>query len=167
MDKAQILDYALLTLGAGAVAILGAGLRYAATWIAAHTQNKVDDVVLPKLASFADLAVKTTFQAYVKPLQETGRWTPESHSAAQTMAVQELKSYLGEKGLRSVAQAAGGDVERLLIAMVDSAVHDNKRSGAIAAGIAAAADRAPRPALPAPSSGDREPPAPPAPPSTP
>ncbi len=156
MDKAQLIDYALVALGTGLVALLGAGLKYAATWIAAHTQTKVDDAILPKLAGFADLAIKSTFQAYVKPLKTSGQWTQEAHAAARQMAYQELVSYLGPKGLRAAAQAAGGDVEKLLLAMIDSAVHDNKRSGDVVSSLAAAAlERVPLPPALSSTSGDR------------
>ena len=137
MSKSELLDYALMTLGVPLIAALGYALRLGVKWLAAKTQTTVDDAVLPKLADLAMVAVKSTYQTYVKPLKDTPGWTEAAHAQAQSLALAELKSYLGAKGFKELAQAFGGDLERVLGGFIETAVHDNKRAGDAVANVAA------------------------------
>lgn len=141
MSKAEIIDYVIMTLGVPVIAALGKLVHLGIKWLTAKTSTTIDDRIGEKLGNLAMIAVKSTYQAYVKPLKDAGAWATEHHETAKNLALEEFKSYLGPKGLKELA-GQFGDVGTLLGGLVDTAVHDNKRDAALVTPAAAPAQAA-------------------------
>lgn len=126
----QFLDGLLLLLGNAALAVLTALLSAATGWIVGKIKNQRAQAVISQLDDLALTVVRSTYQAYVKPLQAANAWTPEAHAQAKQRAMEELKSYLGSRGIAELHKVVGGDLGAFLGAVVDEAVHNNKLFGA-------------------------------------
>ncbi len=127
--KWQLIDYALVAFGLPILGLLGKAAWAGVTWLVSKTKTTKDDYIAGKLKGLASLVVQSTYQAYVSPLKAAGEWTPDKHALAMASARQELRSYLGAKGLKEVKNAFGGDLEGLLRSFLEAAVYSHKQDG--------------------------------------
>lgn len=129
---AHLADAAIAMLAPVVLATISALLSAAFAFLLKKVKNQHIASVLANVDDLALTVVRSTYMAYVKPLQDAEKWTPEAHAEAKARAVAELKSYLGNKGLTEVEKLVNGNVGKFLEAIIDEAVHNNKLMGAAA-----------------------------------
>lgn len=126
----QLLDGLLMLLQNAILAVVSAALTAGVAWLVGKIKNDRLKNIVGKVDDLALLVVRSTYQAYVKPLQTAGAWTPSKHIEAKQAAIAELKSYLGPKGLVELQKVIDGDLASFLGAAVEEAVYNNKLFGA-------------------------------------
>jgi hypothetical protein len=125
-----LLDHALVLLENAVLTALGAALTAAFAYFISHAKSERAKRVLGAARDLSMTVVRQTYQAYVKPLKETGDWSEEKHGLAKQQALLALKSYLGQKGLLELGKvAAAADLDGFLGALIDEMVHNNKLLG--------------------------------------
>lgn len=103
----------LMILGPAALAVLTwAGLKLK-NYLAAKGMNEYLKGVLQRLDDAVVDAVKGVYQAYVEPLKAEGGLSDENKAKAKAKAIEYLKSFIGEKGLKELAKVLGAEGDEL------------------------------------------------------
>jgi hypothetical protein len=115
---------------------LVAALTWASVRLASYIGRKVDSErlrgVLLRLDDFVISTVKALQQAVVEAIKEAsfdGKITDEDRRRFKAAAIEQVKSYLGPKGLRELAKVLGlrpDALDGFLESRVEAAVHDVK-----------------------------------------
>jgi len=102
-------------------------------WIAVKVKALLDakitnttlNGVLSRLASTVETAVSSVYQQFVEPIKAGGTLTDDQKAQAKAMALAEIKSHLGTKGLQELEYILGWSSEQVqsnLGSHVESAV---------------------------------------------
>ncbi len=133
----DVLNSGLLLLGNALLALLAFGLKKLTDWIAAKVTNEFAAGVISRADDLAIKVVRDVYQAYIKPIKDAGdgRATPAVKETAKGKAVDMLKGYLGEKGIKEIVKLLGGDgeLDAFLSSLIENAVTDSKNAGKLAA----------------------------------
>ena len=131
----NIIFLLVIALGAPLLALLGYLGKLAFDALANKAKaSKLD--YLAKVVSRLDDAiltvVKSVHQAFVSPLKDKDNFSEEDKKMAKALALAELKSYLGEKGLREIFKALDPkdnplEQDKLLATHIEAAVVDIKK----------------------------------------
>lgn len=133
---AALNDFTLIFADALILMLVWLGKRWQCQ-IASRVQNERVRNIMIRAETLAVAIVKRTFQEYVKPAKDAGRWTPEAEKQAYAAAVAELRSHLGYHGIQELAWVVFGegappeDVtdDGILKTLIEAAVHDTKQLG--------------------------------------
>jgi ABC-type taurine transport system substrate-binding protein len=131
MDDVTLLEAA----GSAAVSILGLALAWLSTWAAKKVRLQYSAGVLGRLSATAETAVQSVWQTYVEALKTAnadGKLEAEEKARAKKLALDELKSYLGAKGLGEIVKVLGvgsGEVDKVLSSALEAAIAREKKGG--------------------------------------
>lgn len=130
----DILNHALLLFGSSVLALLTAGLALLTNWIAKKIKSEHWAAVVMKTDDVAIKVIRDVYQAYVEPLKAAnadGKLTEDEKRNAKAMAIQQIKSYLGAKGLNELASLlSAGKIDEYLSSVVENAVSNSKNAAA-------------------------------------
>ena len=73
----------------------------------AHITNATLNGVLTRLASTVETAVSSVYQQFVEPIKAGGSLTDNQKAQAKAMALAEIESHLGMKGLQELEYVLG------------------------------------------------------------
>ena len=107
-------------------------------WLGLKAKNLIDLKIknesikgmVGRLSEVAETSVKAVFQAFVDPLKKDGKFTDQDKAIAKQMALEEIKSHLGEKGLKEIMYVLGWkeeDADKNLSTTIESKVADLKK----------------------------------------
>lgn len=110
----------------GLIGIIGMRLNQ---WIAAKVKNEKMQGMLSRLNDVAIDAVKEVEQTFVSALENP---TKEDFVKARDQALATIKTHMGQRGLSEMKKVLGieneGDLEKILLNLLESRVHDLKMS---------------------------------------
>lgn len=127
----RIMEWAAPIVAAVVVWALGMLAR----WLAGRTRNEALLALIAQVQDAVGGAVRETQQTFVAALKEArsdGKLTDEEKKQALDAALATAKKVLGEKGLAALRSATGAsaeEVDKLLKARIEAAVHDLRRPG--------------------------------------
>lgn len=99
---------------------------------AGDTAKAAAQAIADRVQAFKDnsmRAVKEVDISFVQPLKDKGEFTPEAVEQAKSLAIDKLKSYYGTQGVVDLAMFFDTNAEglnKLLDAMIEAAIYDNK-----------------------------------------
>lgn len=120
----------LVYLGPVLLLLLGWALLKGKEYIAQKVSNEAMRGMLTRLSDTTETAVKAVFQSFVEPLKKGGNFTEEDKAMAKQMALAEIKSHFGEKGIKELMHILGWDeknVDQNLGTKVEAQVADLKK----------------------------------------
>lgn len=97
----------LFYLGPVLLIVLGWAMLKVKDLVAAKIGNEAVKGILTRLADAVETAVKATYQAFVSPLKSGGSFSDADKAIAKEMALAEIKSHLGEKGMKELMAILG------------------------------------------------------------
>jgi hypothetical protein len=98
-------------------------------WIKAKIANEKVEGILLRLEGFVEKVVVELDQTIVDQLKKDGKWNAEEAAKVKALALEKVKSYLGEAGVKEAMAILGLTsplLEQLLITLIEAAVRDNK-----------------------------------------
>ena len=121
---------ALVYLGPALLLLLGWLMLKGKELIAQKVSNEAVRGMLTRLSDTTETAVKAVHQAFVDPLKKGGTFSDEDKAIAKQMALAEIKSHFGEKGIKELMHILGWDeknVDQNLSTKVEAKVADLKK----------------------------------------
>jgi uncharacterized protein YidB (DUF937 family) len=126
------------TIYMNALVFLGPALLMLLGWVAFKVKTFIDQKIgnealkgiLDRLTDATETAVKGVFQAFVEPLKNGGNFSDSDKAIAKQMAIAEIKSHLGEKGVKELMTILGWNQETVdsnLATKVEAKVADLKK----------------------------------------
>jgi len=79
----------------------------------AKVTNTTLNGVLTRLASTVETAVGSVYQQFVEPIKAGGSLTDDQKAQAKAMALAEIKSHLGTKGLQELEYVLGWNADQV------------------------------------------------------
>lgn len=124
LDNVELIDFLIVSLIPFGYKYLKQGLR----WLTAQTDNKWDDMLVPKFLGVGELIVREVYQTYVAAIKEAkgdGKLTPQEQLEAKRKAIARFKEFFTAEQLAHLAGAA--KIEDFLSMSVDGMVNDVKK----------------------------------------
>jgi len=132
----DLLNQALLLFGSAALGLLSVGLGWLTNWLAKKCKSEHWAGVIMKTDDVALKIVRDIYQSYVDPLKvanQDGKLTEAEKKHAKEQALDQLKSYLGTKGLNEIASlVSAGKLDSYLGTVIENAVSTSKNTGKLA-----------------------------------
>lgn len=119
----------IVAFGAAAIALAGWALAKLTDFLSQKAGNEYWKGVISRLDDAAINAVKSVHQAFVSGLKNKDKFSDEDKKQAKAMALDALKSYMGQKGLDELMKLFNSDSKELdqkLNDKIESAVNDMK-----------------------------------------
>jgi hypothetical protein len=127
-----------MLFGATALGLLTIALTWLTNWLGKKVKSEHWSGVVMKVDDVAIKIVRDVFQAYVEPLKianADGKLTEEEKAHAKSLAMAQLKSYFGEKGLKEIASlVSAGKLDEYLGVSLESALTNTRNAAKIATG---------------------------------
>lgn len=118
----------VLTLAAALTALISWAVRKYGKFIDSKIDNDYFNRVLTQTVELVARVVKETQQVVVDELKEDGKWTKETAAEVKAAALAKIKEYLGEKGLKELADVFGLTdgtlLDELLSSFIESQVQE-------------------------------------------
>ena len=97
----------VMSLAVALTALIAMALRKYGKFIDSKVDNEYFNRVLKQTVELVARVVKETQQVVVDELKEDGKWTKETAADVKKAALDKIKEYLGEKGLKELADVFG------------------------------------------------------------
>ena len=135
----QIVSTLLTALLAALVPVVAVVLKMAGTalanWLKAKIDNATAEGILVRLNDAAFSAVGSTWQTMgeaMKAAAADGKFTPEEKAQLKAIAIAEVKSVLGPKGLATLLEVLGlkseSDADKVISAKDEQAIYRTKQA---------------------------------------